>query len=495
MEAGSNTDQRPVIEPLPMQPQPRSIVGTGLTMYDYQLEGMTWMLNQHRQGVGGILGDEMGLGKTLQVIAFLAALKDGGEDGPYMIVAPLSVLPTWEREFQRWCPSFHVVQFHGNEERRKDLWINYLSSTSNKRCDVVITTYEMLIAATTMLTHRTYSYVILDEAQRIKNEASLIAQAVRKCRSVNKLLITGTPLQNDMHELWALLNFMFPDIFASSEQFDNAFHRHIGGTNVDLDLVCSAHKLLTPLMIRRLKKDVQKNLPKKTVLTIWCPITDMQRFWYRKCLEASGCAKELMIKTEDLDPSASSAGTSGAGGVGGKSKLMNLLMQLRKVVNHPYMFPEGDLNPAETDASIVTVSSKMMVLDRLLSKLKAEGRRVLVYSQFTTMLDIIQDYCNLVDHRFMRLDGSTCLARRKYEIKLFNSKRGDQFVYLLSTRAGALGITLTGADTVIMYDSGTDAHSLRCTLFTRCTLCGVSSFFRAFAHLSFCALRCGRCSF
>lgn len=411
-----------------------------------QLEGMTWMLNQHRQGVGGILGDEMGLGKTLQVISFLAALKDGGESGPHIIVAPLSVLPTWEREFQRWCPSIKIVQFHGNEQTRKDLWRDYLGSTAEKHFDVILTTYEMLIAATSMLTHHTYSYVILDEAQRIKNETSLIGQAVRKMRSVNKLLITGTPLQNDMHELWALLNFMFPDVFASSEQFDLAFQRSFSTTHIDLDLVCAAHKLLAPLMIRRLKKDVQKNLPKKTVLTVWCPITNMQRFWYKKCLEASGCAADLMHKPQE-GQAAAPAGGSG----GGKNKMMNLLMQLRKVVNHPYMFQEAD--PMETDASIVTASAKMMVLDRLLGKLKAQGRRVLVYSQFTTMLDVIQDYCNLVGHGFMRLDGNTCLARRKYEIKMFNSKRGDQFVYLLSTRAGALGITLTGADTVIMYDS------------------------------------------
>lgn len=166
-----------VIEPLPLQSQPRSIVGSdGFTMYDYQLEGMTWMLNQHRQGVGGILGDEMGLGKTLQVISFLAALKDGGEMGPHMIIAPLSVLPTWEREFQRWCPSIKVVQFHGNLEARNTLWRDYLSTSSNNQFNVIITTYEMLTAATSMLTHRTYSYVILDEAQRIKNETSLIGQ-------------------------------------------------------------------------------------------------------------------------------------------------------------------------------------------------------------------------------------------------------------------------------------------------------------------------------
>jgi SWI/SNF-related matrix-associated actin-dependent regulator of chromatin subfamily A member 5 len=344
-----------------------------------------------------------------------------------------------------------VIPFHGNEEARKLLWRDHLSTVSGESFDVIITTYEMVTAATSMLTHRNYSYVILDEAQRIKNEMSNIGQAVRKCRSVSKLLITGTPLQNDMHELWALLNWMFPDVFANSEQFDLAFRRHFLGTNVDLDLVCAAHKLLQPLMIRRLKKDVQTNLPKKTVLTIWCPITDMQRFFYKRLLQSSGCAGQLLVGHDAGGGKEENGQPASVGG--SKNKLMNLLMQLRKVVNHPYMFPEADPNPLETDETIVTTSAKMMVLDRLLRKLKAEGHRVLVYSQFTSMLDVIQDYCSLVGHGFRRLDGSTNLARRKYEIKMFNAKRGDQFVYLLSTRAGALGITLTGADTVIMYDS------------------------------------------
>ena len=180
---------------------------------------------------------------------------------------------------------------------RKQLWREVLSASGggSPNVNVIITTYEMLIAATSMLTHRTYGYVILDEAQRIKNETTLIGQAVRRCRSVNKLLITGTPLQNDMHELWALLNFMFPDVFADSGQFDMAFHRSIGGTSIDLDLVCAAHKLLEPLMIRRLKRDVQSHLPKKTVLTIWCPLAPMQKFFYRRCLEGSGCASDLMM--------------------------------------------------------------------------------------------------------------------------------------------------------------------------------------------------------
>ena len=167
-----------------MQPQPRSIAhADGLKMFPYQLEGMSWMLNQHAQGVGGILGDEMGLGKTLQVISFLAALKDAGQDGPHLIVAPLSVLPTWQKELQTWCPSIKVLLFHGSEHVRKALW----ASSNQERDLVIITTYEMLTAATTMLTYRTYSYVILDEAQRIKNETSLIGQAVRKLRSVNKV--------------------------------------------------------------------------------------------------------------------------------------------------------------------------------------------------------------------------------------------------------------------------------------------------------------------
>eukprot|EP00960_Hanusia_phi_P056423 763266-Hanusia_phi.AAC.2 len=297
--------------------------------------------------------------------------------------------------------------------------------------------YDLLLPR--RLSMKVYHYIILDEAHKIKNECSFASHAASHLRSINKILLTGTPLQNNMHELWVLLHFLFPDVFEHADLFDAAFTRKFGGLNFDLSLMRAAHKLLQPLMLRRLKRDVQRQLPKKTVYTIWCPLTTMQKFWYKQFLLLNQGSIAL-LKESHVSSSVLRC-------------LVNLLMQLRKVCNHPYLFPEADGDPTSTDASIVTNSTKMMVLHRLIDKLHAQGRKLLVYSQFTTMLDVIQDYCDLVGHKYLRLDGNTASCRRKYEIQLFNSGKSHAYVYLLSTRAGALGITLTGADTVVMMDA------------------------------------------
>jgi len=423
--------------PLAEVSQPKSIKNG--TMFEYQIDGLRWMIEQHRMGVGGILGDEMGLGKTLQVISFVAHLHDNGETGPFFVCAPLSVLPTWQNEFQRWCPSLKTVVFHGSAEDRNTMKHSDLLTGTY---DVVLTTYEMVVSDIKWLSRQYYRYLILDEAQRIKNNQSLIGQAVRKLRGAGRLLITGTPLQNDLHELWCLLNFMFPELFDDSAMFDAAFSKVIGkSATMDFDLVQAAHRLLQPLMLRRLKRDVQTDLPYKKTLVVWCPLSDMQRFWYKQLLINSGEAKQLI---GGMDENGSDARWR---------KLQGLLMQLRKCCNHPYLFPGSEEDESVTDERIITASAKMQILDRLLERLHAEGRKVLVYSQFTTMLDVIQDYLSMKGTRFLRLDGSTSLGRRKYEIALFNNPKSTVGTYLLSTRAGALGITLTGADTVIMVDS------------------------------------------
>ncbi|EKX42967.1 hypothetical protein GUITHDRAFT_56212, partial [Guillardia theta CCMP2712] len=417
------------------QKQPASIVG--LSLFPYQLEGLQWLVRMNDNGVGMILGDEMGLGKTIQTISLLAVLAERKETkGTHLVVCPLSVLGTWESEFRRWCPSLNVRVLHGAKPCR-DKVLEGLRNEEGGTCDVMITTYEMMVAEGRRFA--LYHYLILDEAHKIKNDNSLAFHAVSNIRSVNKILLTGTPLQNNMHELWVLVNFLFPDLFADAELFDAAFSSTWEGVKFDFELMRAAHKLLQPLMLRRLKKDVQQALPKKTVYTIWCPLTSMQKFWYKQFLLLN---QGSIAHLKDARISSSSM-----------QSLMNLLMQLRKVCCHPYLFPDAETDPTSTDANIVTNSTKMMVLHRLIDKLHAQGRKLLVYSQFTRMLDVIQDYCELVGHKYLRLDGSTASCRRKYEIQLFNSGKSHAYVYLLSTRSGALGITLTGADTVVMMDS------------------------------------------
>jgi hypothetical protein len=194
--------KRPVVR------QPDCIVSG--EMHPYQLDGLKWLVAQHDKGAGGILGDEMGLGKTLQVISLLGFLKSvRGEGGPHIVVAPLSVMNSWVTEMRKWCPLLRVVPFHGPQTERERIKREFLTAG---KFDVMCTTYEMLVADIHTCQRFRWGYIVLDEAHRVKNEKSLMGQAVRRLRSSHRLMITGTPLQNNMHELWSLLNFLYPEV-------------------------------------------------------------------------------------------------------------------------------------------------------------------------------------------------------------------------------------------------------------------------------------------
>ncbi|EKX46521.1 hypothetical protein GUITHDRAFT_70514 [Guillardia theta CCMP2712] len=408
-------------------------------MHPYQLDGLKWLVNQHDTGAGGILGDEMGLGKTLQVISLLGFLKTvRGEDGPHIVIAPLSVMNNWVTEIKRWCPQLRAVPFHGPQSERERIKREKLIYG---KFDVMCTTYEMLVADTYTCQRFHWGYIVLDEAHRIKNEKTQMGQAVRRLRSSHRLLITGTPLQNNMHELWSLLNFLYPEVLSNADTFDKEWKSNSkpeeNSSPLNEKLLSAAHALLGPLMLRRLKSDVLSSMqiPPKTEIKILVPLTEMQRFWYSKMLTGE-CAS-----------------LAGSGQTDAYKRLNSLVMQLRKVCNHPYLFEEADVNSGWTDEAIVQASGKMIVLDKLLTKLQKEGRKVLVFSQFTSMLDVLGDFMHFRRYKFLRLDGSTSVARRRYEIACFQNPKSDYFVYLISTRAGGLGINLTAADTVVLYDS------------------------------------------
>eukprot|EP00698_Gefionella_okellyi_P018344 TRINITY_DN5489_c0_g1_i1.p1 TRINITY_DN5489_c0_g1~~TRINITY_DN5489_c0_g1_i1.p1 ORF type:complete len:1058 (-),score=201.19 TRINITY_DN5489_c0_g1_i1:134-3307(-) len=414
--------------------QPKLVVGGQLR--DYQIEGLKWLVAQHDRGSGSILGDEMGLGKTLQVISFLAFLyHERNQRGPHLILAPLSVMSTWTSELQTWCPSMRVVAFHGPQHERdriKEECMGY------DQFDICVSTYEMLLAEETFLHSRFHwRYVVLDEAQRIKNEKSLIGVSVRKLHAVNRLLLTGTPLQNNLHELWALLNFLYPDVLPESHVFDTAFQIQSSEKQAvnNTQLLTAAHALLQPLMLRRLKRDVLKGLPSKTEHTLYVPLSEMQRFFYKKLLESN------------------SAVINGAESSARFSKLNNLLMQLRKCVNHPFLLASTAAEQAALGEDLIGSSGKMVVLDKLLTRLRKEGHKCLIYSQFTIMLDLLEEFCIVRGYKHLRLDGSTAVARRRYELSLFSKPDSAHFVYLVSTKAGAVGLNLQAADTVIMFDS------------------------------------------
>jgi SWI/SNF-related matrix-associated actin-dependent regulator of chromatin subfamily A member 5 len=300
--------------------------------------------------------------------------------------------------------------------------------------DVLITSYEMILREKSQLKKFAWEYIIVDEAHRIKNEESTLAQIIRIFNSRNRLLITGTPLQNNLHELWALLNFLLPDVFAQSEAFDKWFE----GQGADQDLVVQRlHKVLRPFLLRRVKSDVEKSLLPKKEINLYIGMSDMQVRWYQKILE------------KDIDA------VNGAGGKReSKTRLLNIVMQLRKCCNHPYLFEGAEPGPPyTTDEHLVDNAGKMIMLDKLLKRMKAQGSRVLIFSQMSRQLDILEDYCVFREYQYCRIDGSTAHEDRIAAIDEYNKPGSERFVFLLTTRAGGLGINLTTADIVVLYDS------------------------------------------
>ncbi|KAH8233259.1 chromatin-remodeling complex ATPase chain Iswi [Drosophila bipectinata] len=400
-------------------------------MRDYQIRGLNWMISLYENGINGILADEMGLGKTLQTISLLGYLKHfKNQAGPHIVIVPKSTLQNWVNEFKKWCPSLRAVCLIGDQEARNTFIRDVLMPGE---WDVCVTSYEMCIREKSVFKKFNWRYLVIDEAHRIKNEKSKLSEILREFKTANRLLITGTPLQNNLHELWALLNFLLPDVFNSSEDFDEWFN-----TNTCLGddaLITRLHAVLKPFLLRRLKAEVEKRLKPKKEMKIFVGLSKMQRDWYTK----------VLLKDIDI--------VNGAGKVE-KMRLQNILMQLRKCTNHPYLFDGAEPGPPyTTDTHLIYNSGKMAILDKLLPKLQEQGSRVLIFSQMTRMLDILEDYCHWRGYNYCRLDGQTPHEDRNRQIQEYNMDNSAKFIFMLSTRAGGLGINLATADVVIIYDS------------------------------------------
>lgn len=401
-------------------------------MRDYQVAGLNWLVSLHENGISGILADEMGLGKTLQTIAFLGYLRHIRDiTGPHLIVVPKSTLDNWNREFTKWTPEVNILILQGVKDERHQLINDRLI---DEKFDVCITSYEMILREKTHLKKFAWEYIIIDEAHRIKNEESALAQIIRIFNSRNRLLITGTPLQNNLHELWALLNFLLPDVFGDSEAFDSWFSNQ----EADQDTVVQQlHRVLRPFLLRRVKSDVEKSLLPKKEVNLYIGMSDMQIKWYKKILE------------KDID-----AVNGAAGKRESKTRLLNIVMQLRKCCNHPYLFEGAEPGPPyTTDEHLIYNAGKMVMLDKILTRMKKQGSRVLIFSQMSRVLDILEDYCVFREHKYNRIDGSTAHEDRIAAIDEYNGPGSEKFVFLLTTRAGGLGINLTSADIVILFDS------------------------------------------
>ncbi|KAI8799742.1 P-loop containing nucleoside triphosphate hydrolase protein [Cladochytrium replicatum] len=488
-------------------------VGVGLEekMKDYQITGISFLIWLWDNGIGGILGDEMGLGKTLQTLSFLAYLKDERKvNGPFLIVAPLSVLSSWIGEAKKWTPTLRVVKFHGDAAFRATLKRHILSEDEDE-ADLYVTSYEMLVSEEAYFKRRfAFSVVCIDEGHRIKNNSALVSQALKAITGRFRLILTGTPLQNDLRELWSLFHWLYPEMFdeRTSLKFDQAFKLNKG--KVDSAFMDATRHLLERIMLRRTKSVVELSIPPKEEYVIYVPISPCQAFWYERLMmrldkhtldeifssshstaaptpsksnvESSPSLNRLACSEHDIDE----GDTMEEGGMNedpemhegevmaldlvkrmkemeqdtfseGRpeqwKKLMMTWIQLRKCCDHPYLFPNSEPEPLETSEHVVYSSSKLCFLDKFLPKLKAEGRRVLIFSTFTSMLNILEDYLLWKGYKYGRLDGSTNPARRALLIRLFNQPESDIFVFMISTRAGGMGINMTAADTIILFDS------------------------------------------
>mmetsp|Transcript_33138 Transcript_33138/g.64058 ORF Transcript_33138/g.64058 Transcript_33138/m.64058 type:complete len:1446 (-) Transcript_33138:75-4412(-) len=423
----------------PLVSQPPYINGR---LRPYQLEGVRWLLERRSQGVCPILADEMGLGKTFQTIAFLSYITyEVPEEmrGPCLVVCPLSVLQNWVNEIKKWS-DLRAVKMHSADHKEREGLKPQIRDPS--KYDIVVTTYEMLVSESNLLCSSVHwNYVVLDEGHRIKNRDSKLSSAVAKVRRVAGIVLTGTPLQNNMRELWAVLTFLCPNTFRDPELFEGCFNTE--GEKMNRAKIEKAHVLLHLFLLRRLKKEVTE-LPKKIETNIMVSLSEMQKFLYKKILlHGSPLVNELDQKSEGSNEHLKKF-----------KRLANLLMELRKCCNHPYMFDGvGPEKFDPMDLMLITASNKFKLLDRLLVKLHANGHRVLIFSQFLKMLNLLERFLIMRKWRYLRLDGSTNRVLRTVNIRMFNAPDSEYFCFILQTRSGGLGINLQTADTVILFDS------------------------------------------
>ncbi|CAL5067246.1 unnamed protein product [Urochloa decumbens] len=425
---------------------------TGGKLKSYQIKGVKWLISLWQNGLNGILADQMGLGKTIQTIGFLAHLKGKGMHGPYLIVAPLSTLSNWVNEISRFTPSLASIIYHGDKVARAELRRKFMPKTVGPDFPIVVTSYEMAMSDAKFLAIHKWQYVVVDEGHRLKNSKCKLLREMKRIPMDNKLLLTGTPLQNNLAELWSLLNFILPDIFSSHQEFESWFDFSGKGNEEQQEeteekrrvhVVSKLHAILRPFLLRRMKEDVEQMLPRKKEIIIYANMTEHQK----------QIQDHLVKKTFDNYLHEESDIVLKRPGI--KSKLHNLLIQLRKNCNHPDLLESpfestGMYPPAE---KILEQCGKFQLFDRLLNYLLAQKHKVLIFSQWTKVLDIIEYYLDSKGLEVCRIDGSVKLEERRRQIAEFNDLNSTMNIFLLSTRAGGLGINLTSADTCILYDS------------------------------------------
>lgn len=432
--------------------QPKILVGGDLK--EYQIKGLQWMVSLYNNKLNGILADEMGLGKTIQSISLVTYLIEKKNEDKFLVIVPLSTITNWTVEFEKWAPSVKVIVYKGSPLQRKELQ----HEVRLGNFQVILTTYEYIIKERPVLSRFNYSHMIIDEGHRMKNSQSKLSTTLRQYyRTKNRLILTGTPLQNNLPELWALLNFVLPKVFNSVKSFDEWFNTPFANTGSQekielteeesLLIIRRLHKVLRPFLLRRLKKDVEKDLPDKVEKVLKCDLSGLQYVLYQQ-----------MLKHNALFVGSQTSGTNNKSGIKG---LNNKIMQLRKICNHPFVFEEVEdvLDQSRLANDLLwRTSGKFELLDRVLPKFKASGHKVLLFFQMTSVMSIFEDYLRFRDMKYLRLDGATKAEDRQDMLKAFNAPDSEYFCFLLSTRAGGLGLNLQSADTVIIFDTDWNPH-------------------------------------
>ncbi|XP_014647040.1 PREDICTED: chromodomain-helicase-DNA-binding protein 7 isoform X2 [Ceratotherium simum simum] len=417
---------------------------------EYQLEGVNWLLFNWYNMRNCILADEMGLGKTIQSITFLYEIYLKGIHGPFLVIAPLSTIPNWEREFRTWT-ELNVVVYHGSQASRRtiQLYEMYFKDPQGRvikgsyKFHAIITTFEMILTDCPELRNIPWRCVVIDEAHRLKNRNCKLLEGLKMMDLEHKVLLTGTPLQNTVEELFSLLHFLEPSRFPS----ETTFMQEFGDLKTE-EQVQKLQAILKPMMLRRLKEDVEKNLAPKEETIIEVELTNIQKKYYRAILE-----KNFTFLSK-------------GGGQANVPNLLNTMMELRKCCNHPYLINGAEEKILEefkethnADSpdfqlqAMIQAAGKLVLIDKLLPKLKAGGHRVLIFSQMVRCLDILEDYLIQRRYPYERIDGRVRGNLRQAAIDRFSKPDSDRFVFLLCTRAGGLGINLTAADTCIIFDS------------------------------------------
>ena len=428
-------------------------------LFPYQQTGVKWLWELHQACVGGIVGDEMGLGKTIQVIAFLAGLKSSKIEmfretykslGPTVIVCPATVMHQWVQELHTWFPPLRVAILHatGSFTGNKSTLIRNI----NKSNGILITTYSGVTDYQDMLYSYEWHYVILDEGHKIRNPDAQTTIACKRFRSPHRIILSGSPIQNNLKELWSLFDFVYPGKLGTLPIFMEQFsipitqggYANASDIQVKIAFKCATvlKNTIKPYLLRRMKEDVNStiNLPKKNEQVLFCKLTDEQTSLYQTYLD-SAAVKDIFR---------------------GSPQLFVALINLRKICNHPSLFGgfKGLKKNGNVEEPIITDdedygyyrrSGKMQVVDALLRLWFKQGHKILLFTQGTQMMTIIEKYLRYKSYTYLTMDGSTPIGSRQSLIKQFNEDK-NIFVFLLTTRVGGIGVNLVGANRVIIFD-------------------------------------------